>query len=51
MNDNVFVVSPTLHHVHLLHHSDDGLWIRACALRIPVCYVELGHLMAFSMLK
>ena len=39
-----FVVSPTLHLVHL-HNSNGGLWSGTLAMRIPVLYLKLGHLM------
>ena len=44
MDHNGVVTSPALHLVDLLHHSDDGLWVGALALRVPVLDVELGHL-------
>ena len=36
VDHNGFVVSPTLHLVDLLYHSDDGLWTGALALGVPV---------------
>ena len=45
VDHNRFVVSPTLHLVHLLHNSNDGLWTGTLAMRIPVLYLKLCHLM------
>ena len=36
VDHNGFVVSPTLHLVDLLYHSDDGLWVGTLALGVPV---------------
>ena len=45
VDHNGFVDSPTLYLVHLLHHSNDGLWVGALALRVPVKYLKLNHLL------
>ena len=50
VDHNGFVVSPTLHLVHFLHHSNDGLWTGTLAMRIPVLYLKLCHLMSFARL-
>ena len=50
MDHNWFVVSLTLHLVHLLHHSNDGLWIGTLAIRIPVLYLKLNQLLSLARL-
>ena len=44
------VLSPTLHFVHLLHHSDNGLWSGALTIWAPVLNVELSYLMRLARL-
>ena len=51
MDHNGFVLSPALHLVDLLHHSDNGVWIGAPYLGAPVLDVELGHLVGLARLR
>ena len=43
VDHNGFVLSPTLHLVHLFHHSNDGLWVGTLATTIPVPYLKLSN--------
>ena len=45
VDHNGFVVSPTLYIEHSLNHSNNGLWVGALPLRVPVKYLKLNHLL------